>query len=108
DEFVELQRASEDVYLDDLLEEWIVRLVRSTRELEQVEVGSSVRGSLALAKTSRAWALLQGRDHVLPADVAQLFIPVLDHPLVLRPVFLSEPRDLTQTGALEQTRHLRL
>ena len=106
DEFVELQRASEDVYLDDLLEEWIVRLVRSTRELEQVEVGSSVRGSLALAKTARAWALLQGRDHVLPADVVQLFIPVLGHRLVLRPVFLSETRELTQTGALEQLRDL--
>src|SRR6266852_4602460 len=106
DEFVDLRRASEDVYLDDLLEEWIVRLVRSTRELEQVEVGSSVRGSLALAKTARAWALLQGRDHVLPADVVQLFIPVLGHRLVLRPVFLAETRDLTYAAALEQLRDL--
>jgi MoxR-like ATPase len=106
DEFVDLRRASEDVYLDDLLEEWIVRLVRSTRELEQVEVGSSVRGSLALAKTARAWALLQGRDHVLPADVVRLFIPVLGHRLVLRPVFLAETRDLTYAAALEQLRDL--
>ncbi len=51
--------AAEDVYLDELLEEWIVGLVRKTRELDQVEVGASVRGSLALAKTARAWALLQ-------------------------------------------------
>jgi MoxR-like ATPase len=106
DEFVDLRRASEDVYLDDLLEQWIVRLVRSTRELEQVEVGSSVRGSLALAKTARAWALLQGRDHVLPADVVRLFIPVLGHRLVLRPVFLAETRDLTYAAALEQLRDL--
>jgi len=106
DEFVDLRRASQDVYLDDLLEEWIVRLVRSTRELEQVEVGSSVRGSLALAKTARAWALLQGRDHVLPEDVVYLFIPVLGHRLVLRPVFLAETRDLTYTGALQQLRDL--
>jgi MoxR-like ATPase len=106
DELVELRRAAEDVYLDDLLEEWIVRLVRSTRELEQVEVGSSVRGSLALAKTARAWALLEGRDHVLPADVVDLFIPVLGHRLVLRPVFLAESRDLTHTGALQKLRDL--
>jgi MoxR-like ATPase len=106
DEFVELRRACEDVYLDDLLEEWIVRLVRTTRELEQIDVGSSVRGSLALAKTARAWALLQKRDHVLPADVVDLFIPVLGHRLVLRPVFLAETRDLTYTGALEQLRDL--
>ena len=57
-------RRREDVYLDELLEEWIVRLVRATRELDEVEVGASVRGSLALAKTARAWALLHGRDHV--------------------------------------------
>jgi MoxR-like ATPase len=106
DEFVELRRASEDVYLDDLLEEWIVRLVRSTRELEQVEVGASVRGSLALAKTARAWALLQGRDHVLPGDVVDLFIPVLGHRLVLRPVFLAETRELSYTGALIELRDL--
>ena len=43
---------------------------------------------------------------MLPADVVQLFIPVLGHRLVLRPVFLSETRDLTQIGALEQLRDL--
>src|SRR5262249_51602588 len=45
-ELVELRSACEDVYLDDLLEEWIVALVRATRQLDQVEVGASVRGSL--------------------------------------------------------------
>jgi MoxR-like ATPase len=106
DDLLDLQRAAEDVYLDDLLEAWIVDLVRSTRDLEQVEVGSSVRGSLALAKTTRAWALLQGRDHVLPADVARLFIPVLGHRLVLRSAFLAETRDLPYAAALEQIRDL--
>jgi MoxR-like ATPase len=106
DEFVELRTASEGVYLDDLLEEWIVALVRSTRELEQVEVGASVRGSLALAKTARAWALFQGRDHVLPADVVRLFIPVLGHRLVLSSAFLAETRQSSYAGVLEQLRDL--
>jgi MoxR-like ATPase len=104
DELVELRRAAEDVYLDDLLEEWIVALVRATRELEEVEVGASVRGSLALAKTARAWALLQGRDHVLPDDVVHLFVPVLGHRLVLRPTFLAETRNLSYAEALLQLR----
>ena len=91
----ELRRAAEEVYLDDLLESWIVDLVRATRELEEVEVGASVRGSLALAKTARAWALLHGRDHVLPEDVEQLFIPVLGHRLVLRSAYLAETRHLS-------------
>jgi len=106
DELLELRRASEDVYLDDLLEEWIVRLVRATRDLEQVEVGSSVRGSLALAKTARAWALLQDRDHVLPADIVGLFVPVLGHRLVLRPAFLAEMRHLSYADALLQLRDI--
>ncbi len=105
-EFVGLRRACEDIYLDELLEEWIVKLVRSTRALEQVEVGSSVRGSLALAKTARAWALLHKRDHVLPADVVTLFIPVLGHRLVLRSAFLAETRDLSYGAALELLRDL--
>ena len=104
EEFVALRRASEDVYLDDLLEEWIVDLVRATRELEQIEVGASVRGSLALAKTSRAHALLDGRDHVLPADIVELFIPVLGHRLVLRSTFLAETRHLSVAASLEQLR----
>jgi len=43
---------------------------------------------------------------VLPADVVQLFIPVLGHRLVLRPAFLAETRELTDTGALHQLRDL--
>jgi MoxR-like ATPase len=104
DDLLELRRASEDVYLDDLLEAWIVRLVRETRELREVEVGSSVRGSLALAKTARAWALLQGRDYVLPDDVVHLFVPVLGHRLVLRPAYLAETRDLAYDDALLRLR----
>jgi MoxR-like ATPase len=106
DEFRELRSASEEVYLDDLLEGWIVALVRQTRELEEVEVGASVRGSLALVKTARAWALLHERDHVLPADVAQLFIPVLGHRLVLRSTFLAETRDLSYANGLRRIRDL--
>ena len=99
-----LQRAAEDIYLDDLLEEWIVRLVRQTRDLPGVDVGASVRGSLALARTSRAWALLHERDHVLPQDVQQLFLPVLGHRLVLSPTFVADNRHLSSDRALEQLR----
>ena len=58
--------AVEDVYVDELLERWIVELVRATRELRGVEIGASVRGTLALERAARAWALLHGRDYVTP------------------------------------------
>ena len=66
DEFATVFTAVEDVYIDPILKRWTIELVRATRELELVEVGASVRGSLALERVSRAWALTHGRDFVVP------------------------------------------
>jgi MoxR-like ATPase len=101
-EIDELRLACEEVYVDELLDQWIVRLVRETRELSEVEVGASVRGSLALVKTARAWALLHNRNYVMPEDVEALFIPVLGHRLMLAPAYLAETRNLTREEALRQ------
>jgi len=73
----------EQVYVDPLLKRWTVELVRATRELELVDVGASVRGSLALERAIRAWALLHGRSFAAPEDVELLFPAVLGHRLVL-------------------------
>ena len=75
--------AVEHVYVDPLLKRWTVELVRATRELELVEVGASVRGSLALERAIRAWALVHGRSFAAPEDVELLFGAVLGHRLVL-------------------------
>jgi MoxR-like ATPase len=91
-EIHELRVAAQSVYVDDLLRRWIVGLVRSTRELDGVAIGSSVRGSLALESAARSWALLQGRSYVIPADVELLFVPVVMHRIVFRPSFLAEVR----------------
>src|SRR5262245_49507629 len=73
-EVEDLRRATEDVYVAAVLEQWIVSLVRATREVDGVELGASVRGSLALDNTARAWALLNGRDYVTSDDVERLFL----------------------------------
>jgi MoxR-like ATPase len=104
DELRALQTAVEGVYVDDLLLQWIVRLVRATREVEGVAIGASVRGSLMLERTARAWALLHGRDHVVPEDVEWLFLPVLGHRLVLTSAYIAESRALARTELLEQIR----
>jgi len=99
-----LQRAAEDVYVDDLVLRWTVELVRATREVEGVALGASVRGSLTLERTARAWALLQGRDHVVPDDIEKLFLPVLGHRLVLTTAYLAETRGMGREAALAQIR----
>ncbi|MBA2475250.1 MAG: MoxR family ATPase [Actinobacteria bacterium] len=99
-----LQDAVADVYVDPLVGRWIVQLVRATREHEHVAIGASVRGSLALERAVRAWALLSGRDYVTPADVEELFLPVLGHRLVFTPSALAEARRLGWTQALADFR----
>ena len=88
-----LRSAVEEVYVDELILRWIVDLVRATRTLELVAIGSSVRGSLALNRAARAWAMLNGRRYVTPEDVERLFVPVLMHRLLFRPSFVAEIRD---------------
>jgi MoxR-like ATPase len=87
-----LQHSIRDIYVDPLVGHWLVELVRATRKLDDVAIGSSVRGSLALERAVRAWALFDGREYVTPADVEALFLPVLGHRLVLTPSALAEAR----------------
>ena len=85
DQVAELQRAVEEIYIDIAIQRWIVALVNATRASASTEAGSSVRGTLALERAARAWALLSGRAHVEPDDVEQLFGPVLAHRIIFKP-----------------------
>jgi len=88
-----MSAAVREVFVHDAVARWVVELVRATRRLEVVAIGSSVRGSLALNRAARAWAMLNGRRYVTPEDVERLFVPVLMHRLLFRPSFVAEIRD---------------
>ena len=81
---LQAQRAVTDVRCSDGIHEYIVSLVEATRSLQDVQVGISPRGAIALMQAARGRALLCGRDYVLPDDVQDLVYPVLSHRLVLR------------------------
>ncbi|HYA70459.1 MAG TPA: MoxR family ATPase [Thermoplasmata archaeon] len=83
--FVGLQRSVEEVTLDPSLVNYIVELVGATRRDPRSEVGASPRGSLALQKLSRARALLDGRDFVLPDDIKAYALPALAHRIIVKP-----------------------
>ena len=104
DELRSLQRAADDVYVDDLVLRWIVQLTRATREVAGVALGASVRGSITLERGARAWALVQGRDHVEPEDIERLFVPVLGHRLLLTAAYVAETRTLARDEPLERIR----
>jgi MoxR-like ATPase len=80
-----MQRAVEEVEIDPSLEEYSVQLVSATRTDARVEVGASPRGSLALLKLSRARALLEGRDFVIPDDIKSIAAPALAHRIIVKP-----------------------
>jgi MoxR-like ATPase len=104
DDVAVLRASVADVFVHEAVAGWIVDLVRATRNLDLVAIGSSVRGTLALNRASRAWAMLHSRRYVTPEDVEQLFIPVLLHRILFRPSFLAEIRDRGWAAAAEDVR----
>ena len=74
----------ERVHLEDAVMEYMVNIVRATREHKDIDVGASPRGTLALMKLSRGKAFLEGRDFVVPDDVKAIATPALAHRLVLK------------------------
>ena len=99
-----LREAAQHVYVDAVLHNWIVDLVRATRELDVVSIGSSVRGSLAVERVARAWALLNGRGYVVPEDVERLFVPVIVHRVVFTPALVARARAAGWAAAIEEFR----
>jgi MoxR-like ATPase len=104
DEMQQLQDAVEEVYVDRLILDWSLQLVRGTRELDGVALGASVRASLALERAARAWALLNGRPYVVPEDVEALFLAVVGHRILFAPSYLIELRREGPGAALERFR----
>jgi MoxR-like ATPase len=86
----EWRAAAARVRVSDAISNYIVALVRQTRQHAAVWVGAGPRATLALLSASRALAALEERDFVLPEDVKTLASSVLEHRMLLRPEFEME------------------
>ncbi len=87
------------VYVDDLIKEYIVALCIATREHADIYLGASPRGSLSLYKCGRALSAIQGRDYVIPDDIKTLAESILAHRLIISPsarIKSVDPRALVQ------------
>ncbi|HEX7195412.1 MAG TPA: MoxR family ATPase, partial [Candidatus Limnocylindria bacterium] len=78
-----IRDATRQVTVSDEVESYLVRIVRATRAHADLQLGASPRASVALYRASQALALIEGRDFVLPDDVAALAAPVLTHRLLV-------------------------
>jgi MoxR-like ATPase len=91
-EVVELQAYTRQVFIEDTVAEYIVRLVTATREESSFRSGVSPRGTLSLKVAAQARALAQGRAFVMPEDVQSMLHPVFSHRLALRKS-MSDPME---------------
>lgn len=85
DQLTSLQQATANLRLDDAVLQYAVSIVRKTRQWPGLRVGAGPRGSIGLVRAARAWAMLAGRDFVIPDDVKSAALPVLRHRLQLTP-----------------------
>jgi MoxR-like ATPase len=94
------RRVVDEVYVDDAIRDYVVRVVAATRASEQsgsplrglVRAGASPRGTIALTLAARGWAFLQGRGYVVPEDVKALAFDVLRHRVI--PSFDAEAQGI--------------
>ncbi len=81
----EMAQLGQSVHVEPSVLDYVARLAEATRTADDVRLGVSVRGALALVRTSRVWAASLGRHYVVPDDVKILAIPCLSHRLILDP-----------------------
>jgi len=85
DAVLEMAQLARTVHVDPSVNDYVSRLVESTRGATEVRLGVSVRGALALVRAAKTLAAASGRHYVVPDDVKSLAEPVLSHRLVLDP-----------------------
>jgi MoxR-like ATPase len=81
-----------EVIVEDSLLKYIADITLATRNSPAVYLGASPRASVALLNASKAYALLQGRDYIIPDDIKYIAVPVLQHRLILSPETEMEGR----------------
>ena len=79
---LEIQQYVENIKVSDTLLDYVQRLIAQTRQDNLCHLGLSPRGAIALVKSAKSWALIQGRDHVLPEDVQAVFVAAVGHRII--------------------------
>lgn len=83
DDVIRLQQKVRQVHVDEAVVDYAVEIVRRTREHDQLYLGASPRATIALIDAAKAYALVQGREYVIPDDVKYLASFVLEHRMIL-------------------------
>jgi len=99
DELAHLQETVAHITVDEALMDYMLAIVKHTREHEDLTMGVSPRGAQALYRAAQAMAAVEGRDYVTPDDVKRMVSPVFAHRVAVNPRASIGPR---QAGAAEK------
>ncbi len=100
EEILECQELVRATYVHERVREYIVGIIRATREHSDVALGGSPRSTLALCRAAQAWSAMHGYDYVLPDDVKRVALNVMAHRLIVRPE--SRLRKITVEGVMAE------
>jgi MoxR-like ATPase len=99
---LELQKLVRQVKVDDLILDYLVKIVNATRNSEHLELGVSPRASLSLLHAAQACALLEKRDYCIPDDIKNLAVPVFVHRLVVNARYGASRRQSEEAESILQ------
>ena len=100
EEILDLQNAVAAVSVDDVIVDYLMRIVASTRNSEMLDLGVSPRGTLALFRAAQAIALTEEREYCIPDDVKRLVIPVFAHRITVSSRYASAMRRSEEAEAV--------
>ncbi|MCP3740073.1 AAA family ATPase [Rossellomorea sp. BNER] len=95
--FLEIRKEIQNVTISDSILDYIMQIVRRTRETESIRFGASTRAGISIGKAAQAWAYLSGRDYVTPDDIKMVARPGLRHRIQLSPHMELEGENVDQT-----------
>ena len=96
EQIVAMQNRVREVNVNDTIRNYLLDLVESTRNCEELHVGASTRGALCLYRAAQALAVVEGRDFAIPDDVKRLALPVLSHRVITKGYVHSGHREATE------------
>jgi MoxR-like ATPase len=100
EEIIELQQRVADVAVDDVLIEYLMRIVAATRDSEMLDLGVSPRATLSLFRAAQALALTEERSYCIPDDIKRLVLPVFAHRILVSTRYASSMRRSEEAEAV--------
>ncbi|MFC4402125.1 AAA family ATPase [Gracilibacillus xinjiangensis] len=97
EELLQTQQQIRSITISDQIADYMIKIVRKTREIENIQNGASTRAAISIAKAAQTWAYLENRDYVTPDDVKVVALPSLRHRIQLSPYAELEGSDIDET-----------